>query len=249
MEEDHGTYERYLKGTLPDAERAAFEQRLTNDALLAQDFQEFRTAYDAVMLAGEAQLRTRLHAIHDAQKTGSGKGARVLNLFPTRWLALAASVVLALVTSYLLLNPADNTADLFAEHMVAYSGPDRLRSDSVHADDPWMRFTDLYNLARYDEALRELDVLPVSPVPDYLRAFYRGQCLLLRKTPDPQAAMSMFQQVLDTDNDLHTPAHWYMALAALKADDVAVARTHLEKLVEADRHKSAESRELLEALP
>ncbi len=249
MEEDYGTYERYLKGAMPDAERSVFEQRLANDALLAQDLHAFRAAYDAAMLAGEAELRTKLNAIHDAQDTGSGKGGRVSELFPTRWLALAASVVLALVTIYLLLNPKDNTADLFAEHMVAYTGPDRLRSDSVHVDDPWIRFTDRYNMGRYDEALRELDTPPISPVPEYLRAFYRGQCMLLRKSPDPQAAMIVFQQVLDEDNDLHAAAHWYMALAALRAEDAAVARIHLEELVEADSYKSDESRELLEALP
>lgn len=249
MEEDHGTYERYLKGVMPDAERASFEHRLGHDALLSQDFRAFRTACDAVMLAGEAELRTKLDAIHDAQEAGSVEGGRVVRIFPTRWLALAASMVLTLVTTYLLLNPTNNNEDLFAEHMVAYSGPDRLRSDSANADDPWIRFTDLYKSGRYEEALRELEVPPMSPVPGYLRAFYRGQCLLLRTAPDPQGAMTVFQQVLDQDNDLHAAAHWYMALAALRADDVAIARTHLEELVKDGGYKSDESHELLESLP
>ncbi len=249
MDQNDDLFERCLKGGLSTAERAAFEDRLRSDRAFAEDLATFRAAYDAAMVAGEVELRKKLNAIHDAQEPGSGERGRVVKLFPARWLTLAASVVLALVTTYLLLKPANNTEDLFAEHMVAYGGPDRLRSDRVNDNDPWTRFTDLYHAGRYDEALRELNAPPMSPVPDYLRMFYRGQCLLLQERPDPQAAMTVFEQVLGTDNDLHAATHWYFALAALKADDPALARAHLDTLVKADGYKRDESRELLEALP
>ena len=70
----------------------------------------------------------------------------------------------------------------------------------------------------------------------------------MKDPPEARAAIASFEQVLSSDNDLHAAAHWYLAMAALRAEDATMARQHLEELVKADTYKRDASRALLEAL-
>ena len=245
-EQDIERCEAFLKGTLPPAERDALEARLRDDAAFAQDFHAMRDAFDLVGVAGDARLKERLSVIHREVESDSGK---VIPLNFKRWLAIAASVTLVIATGYWFFGRTPTTQELFAQYVSPYSAPDLIRSDDANAGDPWIRFGEAYSAQRYEEAIRELDAVNTASTPAYLLDFYRGQCLLLKPVADARGAIASFEHVLAIDNDLHAAAHWYTALAALKADDVATARTHMQELVNTRQYKQGEAARILELLP
>ena len=250
MHNEHDHFEAFLKGTMPQEDRRAFEARLREDPAFAGELQSFRSLVDVVGIAGDARLKERLAAIHDelhADSAPSGS-ARVIPMFPRSWIALAASVALMIAGSWYFFGRTTSPQELFAENMSPYAAPDRTRSGETGTNDRWARFISLYSLTDYDQALEELKSVAPERAPRYLVDFYRGQCLLLKKDPDPRAAIIALQQVLENDNDVHEIAHWYMGLAALKANDPALARAQFAILKNAGGYKSAEAAAILRAL-
>ena len=242
MHED--LFEARLKGTLPSDAQKAFDKRIVQDATFAQEFRTFRSAYDLTLLAGEERLRARLATFHPAED--AAPRGRVIPLFTGRWLAVAATVVLAIgAVLYFQRAPAD-PQKLFAENMSAYAAPDRMRDDAA-VNDAWSRFGDLYSAKRYDDALPLLDSVTPDRAPQYLIAFYRAQCLLLKNEPDPKRADFWLNMVLTSDNDLHDDADWYIALCDLKSGDAEQARYRLQGLRERG-YKKESVEDLLRAL-
>lgn len=249
MDHEHDRYEAYLKEAMTAAERSAFEDRLRSDAGFEQAFNDFRTLFDLVNMAGEHGLKSKLASIHGTVVGEDTERTRVVRMFPRRWLAIAASLLLAIAATYFFLGRSVGTQELYAQHMAPYAGPDRTRSAGADPLDHWLRFTELYDGGTYDEALSELEAVPGDRVPAYLISFYRGQCQLLKQHPDPRAAIAAFGQVLATDNDMHAIAHWYTSLAALKGNEPAIAKAHLEVLRNAGDYKHAEAVRILDHLP
>ena len=242
-------FEAYAKGTLPVDERHALEQRLRNEPALAEEYRVFMASYDLVGIAADRRLKRTLEGIHEEMHAGGGAATagRVVRMFPRAWLAIAASLVIVFGAAMYLLAGKQSTAELYAEHISAYPAPDRLRDDASAAD-PWVRFGDLYAAADYDAALPLLDSVTIEQAPAYLTAFYRGQCSLLKKEPDPRSAVLWLNMVLITDNDLHDAANWYLVLCDLKTGDAEQARYRLSGLRERGRYKPDEVKELLRAL-
>lgn len=248
MEQDADIHERYLSGELSDQERLAYEARMMEDPAFAADLRSFQAARAAVIIAGETILRNKLNAIHqDLDPPRTAGGARVIPIARRRWLALAASLVLMLGAAWYFLGREPSMEDLYAAHMTPYPAPERLRDDGSTSD-AWSRFGDLYAAGRYDEAIVELAKVPAAEIPAYLRSFYRGQCALLKSSPDATVAKADLDEVLRTDNDLHAAAHWYLALCALKSGDRSAAIQHLKTLEQAAAYKRNEAAELLRVL-
>ncbi|MBK8500674.1 MAG: tetratricopeptide repeat protein [Flavobacteriales bacterium] len=248
MTEESSTYEFYLNGSLSGEERLAFDRRLLADQVFAEDFNRFREMWQLVQLAGEAQLRRRLMDIHAGAGAGREGGGRIRRIRTWSWLAVAASVIAAIGITWFLYERNVRPAELYAAHMQAYPAPDIVRSEDAAAD-PWSRFGELYAAGRYDEAHRLITTVTDDQAPAYMVSFYRGQCELLRNGGDPGAAIAAFDEVLRSDNDMHALAHWYTALAALKADDPAKARMHLHALLDGDGYKREQAKALLRAVP
>lgn len=243
-ENDIDRFEAYLANRLPAQERHAFEEQLAKDIALAAAFRDFRAAHDLVVLAGERDLKEKLHAIHtDVTKARTG---RVIQM--RGWLGIAASVLVVLAAAYLFFGRVQSPQDLYAEHFSPYPAPDLMRSGGSEASQAWARFGAAYAAHRYDEALVTLNSIAPDAVPAYLLSFYRGQCELLKEPPDPQAAIEAFEEVLATYNEMQVLAHWYIGLAALKAGDASLAREHFGAIAKPGGYKAAEARTLLEEL-
>lgn len=242
--EDIDRFEAYLGDRMGADDRAALEAGLAADPDRARAFQEFRAAYDLVILAGEQALKTRLQVLH-AEATDNPHGP----VIPMRrWLGIAASVLLAVTAGYLYLARDNDPQELYAEHFNPYPAPDQLRSGASDTTEAWLRFSEAYAARMYDDALLILDEVSPDRMPPYVVGFYRGQCQLLKHEPDPRAAIDAFEQVLASYNDLRAMAHWYTALAALKADDIALAREHLGVLARPGMYKAEEALSILDAL-
>lgn len=242
--EDIDRFEAYLSDRMGADDRAAFEAGLAADPDRARAFQEFRAAYDLVILAGEHDLKAHMRALH--LEVSEAPRGRVITM--RRWLAIAASVLLAVAAGYLFLAREHDPQRLYAEHFNPYPAPDLMRSGNGDTTHAWSRFGDAYAAHRYDEALVILDEVSPDRMPPYVVGFYRGQCQLLKHEPDPRAAIDAFEQVLASYNDLRAMAHWYTALAALKADDIALAREHLGVLARPGMYKAEEALSILDAL-
>lgn len=240
-------FEVYLKGGMSVTDRADFDARLLADPSFAEEFRAFRAAAGVVRIAGEQRLKAKLAAIH-AEVLPSGD-PRVIPISQRWWLAIAASLLVLIGSYYYFASQQASTSDLYAEYMMPYQGPDRERGADGAGYSAWMRFADTYADARYDEAIIELDGITTDAAPAYLIAFYRGQCQMLKATPDHHGARRSFEEVLASDNDLHASARWYLGLAAMKQGDRVSAREQFTALRDAGSYKHAEAARLLEALP
>ncbi len=237
-------FEQHLLGRTTAAEKQAFDARLRADAAFAEEFAQFRTAWMVVQVAGEARLRQRLMDIHQAMH---GPQGMVLSMRRWAWLSVAASLLVALGITWFFLGHGPSPAELYAEHMQVYPAPDIMRG--ADGTDDWSRFRTAYAAGEFDAALALLPTVDDAHAPAYLRTFYHGQCELMRPMGDARSAIAHFNEVLLTDNDMHPIARWYMALAALRVNDLALARTQLRALVDGNGYRRDEAQALLRALP
>ena len=247
MKDELELFDAYERGQLEGEELASLGSRLRSDAVLAGSYRSFIATRTLVEVAGEAHLKRHLQVIHAAVVEGGTTG-RVLPFFSSHWMAIAASVVLAVGAIWFFAGNERSAQQLFSEYMVPYATPDRPRSSVAGVDANWEAFTDKYAQANYDEALADLDRMNVAAVPVHLVAFYRGQCLLLKTRPDPQAAALSFASVLHTDNDLHQAARWYLAMASLRTGNEQEAMQYLKELRRTGSFKQKEAAALLRSL-
>jgi tetratricopeptide (TPR) repeat protein len=129
-----------------------------------------------------------------------------------------------------------------AEYVVAFPVPTSAMPEDGALN--WIEGVMAYQRADYETARSAWEKsLALGEQAPFLLYFYIGQCDMALE--DFNAARAAFAQVLDTRNDIHPLARWYLALASLSLDDDEAARPHLQILVEEGRYHAQDAADLL----
>ena len=240
--------ERYLDGQLPDGERASFEASLANDPALAEAVELERAARAVVKAAGREKLRQRLDGFERAWEKERPK-VRTIPFVRRRLLAVAA-VLLAMAAAaiWLFQKPAHTPTELFAEHFTVYRPPATERAATPAPTGAWQQASARYAQGDFATAATGFQAaLQDSSTIAYLAHFYRGVSLLAQPRPDPEKAITAFDEVLKLDTDFRQQAMWYRGLALLQAGRWPEAKSVFEEIVEKGFFQKKEAKKILEA--
>jgi tetratricopeptide (TPR) repeat protein len=223
LENDIGFMEAYLTGTMLPNEKNAFENRLETDKAFAEEFMSFRTSYQAIILQSRKELKEHLKGL-EKNKTSE---AKIIN-----WryvsLAVAASLSLAILIINLLSSPS--TDDLYKTYYSVYPNVVApIERSTQIAVDSYKKPFQLYEDARYEEALLQFnELLQTKPTSPALN-LYAGFCALALK--DSKTAIAYFEVVINNPpNDFLATARWYSALAYLQEENKEQAMAMLVQL-------------------
>jgi hypothetical protein len=196
--------------------------------------------------SGEGQQGTTAES-HTAEAARSAAAARrpaSRFRFRPQYLTLAATLVLGVGAAVYLTRPGPGQI-LFQQHFEPYpSTRPVVRGGST--DDRSSALA-LYEAGDYRGALVALsDGLKAEP-NDPTIFFYRGLSRLA--LGQAQEAAADLEQVLRLpESELQAPAAWYLALAHLRANDLAAARSNLERIAKTGGFYQNKARGLLAEL-
>lgn len=237
---DLNLIEKYLTGKLSDTEKQSFDNRMTQDETLAEEFQRHQNAHKALDFMVAQNLKDQLQEMEEESKIVSLNKRRRTRLTV---LSLAASV-LVLVATFFVLFPQDNLSnqELAAAY---YEVPDfgvRGDIDAPPSGNPLE--AGIYALQNNDsgKAITHLGDVDEND-PDYLVAqYFLGHAYYTDGQFD--RAAQQFALVANS-NDLRyvEAAQWYELLSCLARD--AACNELLSRLTEDASHAfNAQAKEI-----
>ena len=235
--------ERYIEDQMSSEEKASFQQRLTEEPLLAEALQEELAARSIIRDAGRLDISQTLEDYES--EMNSSKPGLVIPLWTKRLLPIAAMLVIFFGVYNFFIGNKLTTSQVYESYFETYDGPSTLRTAEGIELIEWETASKLYSEKKYSDALSHFTKAE-GQVPQYLLHYYRAMCDLNLDAPYYQRAINKLDLVLETDNDFHEQALWYKALALLNTERKREAFDVLKLLVERNGYKAAQAEKILE---
>ena len=247
---DH-TLDRYLRDEMSDQERRAFEEQLSTDDALTEALALHRDTLEGIRLDGSQALKRRLQAVEAALASPAPvvvAEKKTHRRFLTTWVAIAASLLTAVLLGYLFIPTASSPQELYVAYHQPFPNlinPAQRSTDNVAEETVLGRAVRAYDRAQYAEALTLFAQGDAQSDPGY--TFYYGVSYL--ELDQPAQAIPLLERVVQEKTGLfYEPGLWYLALAHLKANDPAAAKPYLHTLAEQEGDYTKEARELLKEI-
>ncbi len=259
---DYEKIDRYLEGKMSTEESQDFEEKLKADEALADALALQTDLLKGIALFGDQQLRENIQQAE--RKVTSGETlekqpkTRIISLFSTRNLAIAASFLILIVAGYFLLRPSNQPGRLYANYfemdqttlenelenlsLLGMGIADRERRDQLKAG------LDLVQAAEYDEATTALqDHLKIYP-QDEAAIYFLGLSLMqINSFEEAINVLAPFEA--NKESDYHEDALWFQALSWLQMKDgTDNAIRLLQQIAEGSGSNSSMAATLLEEL-
>ncbi|MEL6812070.1 MAG: hypothetical protein AAFP76_12120 [Bacteroidota bacterium] len=250
MDDPQYEIERYLDGSLTSAEKAAFEARLSEDSVLAQEYEIALATRGLISEAGRLDLKETLEGFETEMETeadplGTESTTQVFPLWAKRLLPIAAMVVIFLGVYQYVIGGSISSSEVYDTYFETYASPSELRDVNDNELVNWEKASQLYASGAFQEALGYFSKAK-GEVPDYLSEYYKGICHLSVEAPYYQLAINAFDEVLKTDNDYNQQAQWYKALALIQTERREEAFVLLNLIVENESYNHIWAAEILE---
>ncbi len=246
---DH-TLDRYLRDEMSDQERRAFEQQLSTDDALTEALALHRDTLEGIRLDGSQALKRRLQAVEATLASPAPVEVaekKTHRRFLTTWVAIAASLLTAVLLGYLFIPTASSPQELYVAYHQPFPNLINPAQRSLEANEETVlgRAVRAYDRAQYAEALTLFEQGDARSDPGY--TFYYGASYL--ELDQPAQAIPLLERVVQEKTSLfYEPGLWYLALAHLKANDPAAAKPYLQTLAEQQGDYTEEARELLKEI-
>ncbi len=236
-EKDHILIEKHLAGQLTETEQRQFLQR-KEDAEFSSELQ----FQQDLKIASRSQERDELRRLMRETDAYSRPSTRSFasNKY-RRILAWSAAAILLLISVFVFLLPVLPGSES-GFYSVYYEPYPNTVSPLTKGGEGLPDGFQLYELGRYEEAIRALSDLPVTTTNQfYLGLSYLGDDQMI-------PAIAAMQGITDRQSEYFIPAQWYLALAHLKEGELDTATRLLEGINQTDHALSAKAAELLEDL-
>jgi len=219
-------FEKYLKGELEESELWEFKKQLEIDSSLAKEFRLYKRVNDAIEQPDKIQLFETLRDIHNQNQQKSGK--KIFQL-PTRWVAIAASIVILLTVgiSLIWMQSGLNNSELYQQYFAPETAAFNFRSSMTSLEQPVLQGMQFYELHDYDAALEMFDKAPNN----LMGKLYGG--LSLMELGEFDKALNKFDYIIQhNDNLFIDQAEWYLGLCYLRTGKQKQAVETFEKIAE-----------------
>ncbi len=250
--------EKYLNGELSEQEQIDFDHKITQDEALQKELALHKTFFDVKLLRSEkaSQFFNMLESVHQEElakekekpalegkhSTDPSMGRRVML---KRVLAVAASLLLP-VLCYLLFFQTNKYESLFE----AYAIHEKLESErSNNPDQIYRKLKTTFHNENYTAVLPLCDAyLEKGTAQNFYYEVYLAKGISLLETGQLNAALENFSAYAQFTVDDKVKGSWYKALTYLKMKDPENCKAALKKVIETDRYKASDAKELLRKL-
>ena len=201
--------EAYLNKSMPEAERANFEEALTQDEVLQKEYQ----AYQATLIASDILGLQVLEEMSKEQKP------RVIPM--RRWWMMAAAILVLLVSGMLIFSNLNYRTTVLFSEAIETSSIDFSNTQDQNVQNAWQA----YQRADYNTTLQLL-----SPSRNDASFANEDAQLLYAYTLIQQDNTQAAIPLLTGMSEANPEAKWYLALAYLQNDQKSDAKVLLEEL-------------------
>jgi len=233
----------YFEGSLSEGQLTEFEALLKTDA-------EFKSVFEfekEIQLALKKEERKEIKELFSALNDGKEKKSKgkVISMRP--WLAAASIALLVGIGSWMFLfnSPNINSEQLYLTNFSPYENVVHPIERGNQMEDLLSRAFTAYEDEKYEEALTFFKDLNVKQNDAYID-FY--EAIVLMQLNRHEESIPLLKNYIKNNGELKDRAHWYLALAHLKLDDVSNSKKQLEKLIQLGSFKKAAAKDLLENL-
>lgn len=220
-QEEWEEIENYLNDQLPADRQQDFERRVGADPVLQAKLSEVRML---VIGMKEASLQNKLDQFH---KEVSSQRTIPVKKKPARmyWLAAACLLVLVVAASLFLLDKKSDNDKIFASYFVADPG---LATAMGGSDDYEFNHAMIdYKRGNNESAIKSWrNLLGSRPGNDTLH-YFSGVAFLAMNQAD-SAIYHLQQSIKKENSSFSSDANWYLALSAIRKNDIASARAYLQ---------------------
>lgn len=221
--------EQYLQGRLSTEQAATFEAEIQADPALAEEVALERDLLDYLGETDVQAFRATVQKVHKQKRE-----ARIIPLAARRTWALAASVLVLVVTGYFVLDRmlAPSPQDLYQAYFETPAAEEFMAPSIFQSRDGVSEKQDLQGLGKvaalyrngqYAEALAAMQ--SIEPSDAAAHAYQLGVLYLVNDQPEAALDALSAGEAANPDG-----ARWYRALALLGLDRPAEAREPLEQL-------------------
>lgn len=231
--------EQYVSGELTGQERIAFEKKMQEDPMLAQEVDLYRSIGQEIRDMGQAHeqeqaLRNNLQALN---KEYFQEQAPVVKMKRVWWIAGAAAAAAAILLFVIKPFSAEKFSN---EKLFSYYTEDVAELSPGQrggADDSLLaRVATLYNKQEYSEAIPLLETLINRHPADNELLLAKGISQL--KINQPDSALVVFNSLINGQSVFKNQGLWYKALALLKQNKLAECAEALNDISPvSDRYK------------
>ena len=237
--DNNNKIEKYLMGQLSKTERAAFLQELQENEELRKAFAIEQRLHQGIKVEGRKELKATLNEIHNRLDPAIDPPSVPKSKRKILWPLLVAASLLLIFSLFWLLNQTPSPDDLFAQNYQAYELSLALRDGAPTTD--LVAANELYRSGKYLEAIPFFQNLTASDTKKYL--WRMGLAISYLETEQLEKAATELS-VIYTANDplLKDQAAWYLAMLALKKNDLSLTKSYLTPLADnakADHHREA----------
>lgn len=237
-EEDIMQIEAYLK------DQISLEEARQQVEGFDEKLELYRQSLAAIETWSDKQLKEKLMASYQPAARRPLWASQT-----TRILSIAATIVV-LLGLFFLLRPKPEGFDASRLFAASYEKPElpvSLVRGGNNADSLLREAAQLYELGRYEACLQATQELQADSLADQndLYALSAYAAMQLGKWPDAAASLSKISNAYPAYNE----SRWYLALVALKLEDIETSRNELSYLQANSREFGKRAEQLLKNLP
>ena len=248
--------ERYLDDTMTAAERAGFEERLTQDEDLRDTIKDLEFLVEGIRYSARNELLMQLQELESliaTEVSEEEKETKVVPMYSRTWMSVAAAIALVLVSvlAYQIWPDAGSNEVAMADRYIQQHFPSEYSATRSAAEEdvptPNKAYY-LYEGGNYAAAASLfLQILEKEENPDML--FYAANSLL--KVGDYQQSIDLFEELKSKfpKYEYSCEASFMQALGAIKLQRKQEAIIQLEQVAVCDDSTIANNaRALIDAL-
>lgn len=222
--------ERFLSRAMTPEEQHAFQARLNAEPALVAEL----AFYQALWLHRDEQAKARWAAKGKALFRETGQPAAPLRstffATPYRWAAAATLALLVTAAGFwFVTHRQDPYQQLYSANYEPLPASGQLSGATGATPEQkiWDKAFELYALGKYDQAIAEVNQLKPATAQVYL---FAGSCYLEQNRP--AEAIRAFEQVDPAALSLYQRAQFDIALAHIRARNIALAQAQLQRIAD-----------------
>lgn len=219
-QEQQEEFESVLLNQMDAKEKVVFNDKLNSDPELKKQFEEFKELFIAIEEEG---LRNSMDTFHNNLEGESGTTPGTTHKF--RWYRIAASIAILLSVGLWFFNKQSPNDKLFKRYYSVDPGlPTVMGNNDNYAF--YEAMVD-YKQGNYDVAINKWEKLLLTNQDSDTLNYFLGSAYLANGNTDK--AIVLFENTLNSGAPTFSKeAHYYMALALLKNNNIEEAIKHLK---------------------
>ncbi|MAU14971.1 MAG: hypothetical protein CMH46_05465 [Muricauda sp.] len=218
--EDQEEFERVLLNQMDAKEKAVFNDKLNSNPELKKQFQEFKELFLAIEEEG---LRNSMATFHNSLEGASGTTPGTRHKF--HWYRIAASIAILLSVGLWFFNKQGPNEKLFQRYYSVDPGLPTVmgNNDSYEFYEAMVD----YKQGNYEVAIDKWERLLLTNQDSDTLNYFLGSAYLAHGNTNK--AIILFENTLNSNAPTFSKeAHYYMALALLKNNNIEEAIKHLK---------------------